>query len=107
MTTLPPVLREPLRKFDRIAGPTILIVGALLFAAVLVWLGLYLNERNLDLFFSEWAYWLPVTIFLLPAIHLIYHGREMTLGRSVSLFTYFEIVVILVVLTVVGLIRFN
>lgn len=107
MTITPPVLHEPLRKFDRIAGPIIFIAGLLLLTAVLIWLSLYLHERNLGLFFSEWSYWLPVTIFSLPAIHLIYNGREMMLGRGVSLLTYVEIFAILIGLTVVGLIAFQ
>lgn len=107
MTIIPPVLHEPLRKFDRIAGPIIFIAGLLLLAAVLAWLILYLNERSLGRFFSEWGYWLPVTMFSLPAIHLIYNGREMMLGRGVSLLTYVEMFFILIGLSIVGLIAFN
>ena len=107
MTILPPTLRDPLRKFDRITGPIILIVGLLLSAAVLIWLALYWNERSFGQFLSEWAYWLPVTGFSLPAIHLIYNGREMMQGRGLSLFTYFEIFAILLGLTIVALIVFS
>jgi hypothetical protein len=106
MTTTPPA-QKPLRKFDSIAGPIIFLFGILLFAAVLIWLGLYLNERSLAQFFSEWPYWLPVCIFLAPAIHLIHYGKAMMLGRTIRLITYFEILAILIILTIVGLIGFN
>ena len=107
MTILPPTLRDPLRRFDRIAGPIIFTLGILLLAAVLIWLALYWNERSFNQFFSEWAYWLPVIGFSLPAIHLIYNGREMMQGRGVSLFTYLEIFAILIGLTIVSLIVFT
>ena len=107
MTILPPTLRDPLRKFDRIAGPIILIIGALLFTSVLVWLALYWSERSFSQFFSEWSYWLPVCTFLLPAIHLIYHGREMMLGRGITLLTYVEIFAILIGLSIIALIAFT
>jgi hypothetical protein len=107
MTVIPPAVREPLRRFDRIAGPIVFLLGILLFAAVLIWLGLYLHERALGQFFSEWAYWLPVCMFLAPAIHLIYYGKEMMLGHGIPLLTYFEIFAILIGLTIVGLIAFT
>jgi len=92
---------------DRIAGPVILIIGLLLLATVLVWLGLYLNERTFTRFFSEWSYWLPVCIFLLPAIHLIYNGREMMMGRGGTLLIYIEIFINLSVLTIIALLGFS
>jgi len=107
MTILPPALRDPLRKFDRVAGPTILIIGALLFVSVLVWLALYWNERSFSQFFTEWSYWLPVCTLLLPASHLIYHGREMMLGRGITLLTYVEIFAILIGLSIIALIAFT
>jgi len=107
MTIIPPGLRKPLQKFDRIAGPVIFLLGLLLFSGVLIWVGLYLNERALGQFFSEWSVWLPVCGFFVPAIHMAYYGKEMMLGRGVALLTYFETLAILIGLTIIGLIGFD
>jgi len=85
----------------------VLLTGLALVAAVLIWLGLYLNERTLAQFFGEWAYWSAVCIFLLPAAVLIIHGRDMVLGRGISLMNYIEILIILIVLAVIALIGFG
>ena len=107
MTIIPPGLQQPLQKFDRVAGPVIFLLGLFLFSAVTVWVGLYLNERTLGLFLSEWWVWLPVCGFLIPAIHMTYYGKEMMLGRGVPLLTYFETLAILIGLTIIGLIGFD
>ena len=97
MTVVPLNLREPLKKFKRLTGIAVLTVGVVVLLATLAWLVAWFASRAADLavlrasFGTEFAYWVPVLVFFVPGLLLIFHGKRMMRDASVSLLGFVEV----------------
>lgn len=92
MTIVHMSLREPLRKFKLIYGLILAVTGVVELYATLAWLANYFSEFDSH---SEFGYWVPVTIFALLGLLLIFHAQRMIRNLPISLMEFFESLAVL------------
>ena len=99
-----------LRQFKRIISLVLVSLGLFMLFSTLAWIIGYSTGRGFDIavlrssFGSEFGYWSPVLILIMPGLLLLFHGVRMLRNVSPSLLEVVEVLALVVTVIVIGLI---